>query len=369
MTPYQPNPDTYYQSITSPKDIVLEKNSSPSKEQVQQIVKCCLHQVGKGSFGIVYKNLQPNFDSVFKVGKNSLECLKEFESEAKMYEKIAENGGSKHLTHKFDFLIHDKCPILKISSFVSSFNLTTHFHINPCLQIDARTFLDHTLEGLNYLHNTCKITHGDIKPSNILIYLKCPKNPERDQFVITDFGNSSELYEENVPLGVVEFRHPGVNLGKRSTYPQNDLWAIGATLYWCITKNFLPKIPEENYEKFNTSELPSEKIQKKLFQYIRERFPKEKKEQLDKLIPEKFRTDKAFMTSLEDRKSNIWYQNSYFQNFLKCQSLHNHTTTSEMKKNFSSKAELFESIFEQLFHIPFNGAHSASSILKTVKKL
>lgn len=305
MISSQPNPDPYYQSVTPHKDIVLEKNSSPSKEQVQQIVKCFLHEVGKGSFGVVYKILDGKFNSVFKVGKNSDESLQEFLREAEAYKKIAKNRVSKHLTHGISFFAWDKCPILQISSSVVCLNLREYFNENSCSQLHARTLLSHTLEGLKCLHDVCRIIHGDINPGNILAYMNGPKPSEKDQFVITDFGNWSELHEEKADLGVVNFRHPAVNLGQLASYPQNDLWAIGVTVCACITKRFLLEIPKKHYGECNTSELPSKEIQKKLFQYIRKRFPNEKKKELDKLIPKNFREDKDFMSSLEEGKSNI----------------------------------------------------------------
>ena len=174
MTPCRPTPDPYYKSIVPHKDIVLKKNLPPSKDQVQQIVKCFLHEVGKGSFGVVNKNLKPDYDSVFKVGKNSSESLKEFTREAEAYVKIAQKGGSNHLTHIINFFTYDHCPILHISSSVVSFNLRDYFKNSCCSQLIAPNLLSHTLEGLNYLHNS-RITHGDIQPGNILAYMKGPE--------------------------------------------------------------------------------------------------------------------------------------------------------------------------------------------------
>ena len=88
--------------------------------------------------------------------------------------------------------------------------------------------------GLDFLHSTCHIAHGDIKPSNILL-------SKSGSLKICDFGCSFTLLDgclEAPPAGTITFTSPEELLGQR---PRNgaasDIFATGMTLIEC-TKRF-----------------------------------------------------------------------------------------------------------------------------------
>lgn len=96
---------------------------------------------------------------------------------------------------------------------------------NLKLEIALSYFLQ-ILRALDYLHAQ-GITHGDLKPNNILV---------RDHRIcLIDFGYAA--YQGREAKGTPLFMAPELFDGQPHT-PATDLYALGVTLYHCLTEQF-----------------------------------------------------------------------------------------------------------------------------------
>ena len=89
------------------------------------------------------------------------------------------------------------------------------------------------LEGLDYLHRTHKITHRDVKPSNILLNSK-------GEVKICDFGVSGQLIQSKAQtfVGTSYYMAPERIQGGVHYGVQSDSWSVGLSLLEMATGVF-----------------------------------------------------------------------------------------------------------------------------------
>ena len=107
----------------------------------------------------------------------------------------------------------------------------------------VRIFQD-TAIGLGVMHRGGYV-HADIKPNNILI-------TEKDIVKVIDFGQSC-------PIGTVKERIQGTpdyiapeQVKRQEITPRTDVFNLGATMYWCLTRKHVPTMiprPGESVSK------------------------------------------------------------------------------------------------------------------------
>lgn len=101
----------------------------------------------------------------------------------------------------------------------------------------AKKYFSQLIDGLEYLHETLRIVHRDIKPDNILF-------DGNDVLKISDFGSAQYLQNGNNDLtssaGTYAFMSPELH-GNSKTFrgKPTDIWAAGITLY-CMIEGKIP---------------------------------------------------------------------------------------------------------------------------------
>ena len=87
------------------------------------------------------------------------------------------------------------------------------------------------------------LVHGDIKPENIMV----SKRDGKHVFKVIDFGSMTELYSINSAAGTPSYLAPERFTGMCIS-ESSEIYAIGVTLYECLTKKF----PYGEIEPFQT---------------------------------------------------------------------------------------------------------------------
>lgn len=91
------------------------------------------------------------------------------------------------------------------------------------------------------------LAHGDIKPDNILV-LRDPSSPSAAwDFRLIDLGSAIELYSLASRAGTASYLAPE-RFGGTPISERTELYAIGATLYECLTR----RLPYGEIERFQT---------------------------------------------------------------------------------------------------------------------
>ena len=193
-----------------------------------------IHQVGKGSYGIVNK--------VSKKSNNKIYAMKLLlTSQAKnRYDILSVIDELKILSfHKSNYLLrchdifyqHGKVHLVTDFAKFSDLNHFIAKHRNKNTNISEKiiwTIFIKCCYGLAYLHSH-NIIHRDLKPANILLHEKCA-------VWIADFGVSKILHEKpgsHTMIGTPYYISPEM-FGNCHYGKKVDIWALGCILYEMI---------------------------------------------------------------------------------------------------------------------------------------
>jgi hypothetical protein len=196
-------------------------------------------ELGKGTFGTVYRALDPDRNLV---AIKKFNILASGEDSTKIKNEIV-------VTHR---LSHPNCisyigstvtadNMIIVLEFANGGDLFTYIQNNSSNnhldESSAAKVIKHLLQGLNYLHGIF-IAHLDVKLENILY------SSTTDQFKLADFGESiifddlkkqkPDNYFEGV-RGTPAYMAPEI-LNQPSEYTETvDIWAAGVVLYMLLT--------------------------------------------------------------------------------------------------------------------------------------
>lgn len=276
--------------------------------------------IGKGSDGVVYELLGDN-DS-----KNVIKFIQGDTLGIKNYIEyfIFSNLDKKYITKCSKIEIDDD-GLIKVIFEKADMDLKDYIQKTKLTNKRKKQIMKDILVSLEYLHSF-NIIHGDIKPSNILVFGNTIK--------LTDFNLSFVQLEDakiSKRLYTMTYRPPEISEERASL--KSDLWALGCTFFEIYY----------GYEYFNYSK------DKKFF-HIKNSFEnKEENLLFNDLIKHMVCHDESLRFSIEKIKNHPYFLGEKFPSkFVKKRQMKKIEFINILKSNFSSyniKAEVDENIF------------------------
>ena len=129
-----------------------------------------------------------------------------------------------------------------VMKLVDGINLKEHLKKRKLSSEDTVNLAKMLLKMEQYLLKF-DLVHGDIKPENIMVSNRDGKHV----FKVIDFGSMTELYSINSSAGTPSYLAPERFTGMCIS-ESSEIYAIGVTLYECLTQNF----PYGEIEPFQT---------------------------------------------------------------------------------------------------------------------
>ena len=221
---------------------------SKKVEKVKELPFKKLDQIGKGTYGIVYKGKYDNKVVAIKEVQLSHKNIKidELLNEVKIL-KCLPNKCTEYVVYTYDIILDTNCDKLYfIMEYMPNGDLISLTKRN---YDDAMKTLingwNHCLKGLKCIHKN-GIVHKDIKPENILV-------SNNDEFKFADFGLSCITKCHKPFSGSLAYLDPHVIYNGHSKgflnfqdYMNADYWALGMTFLHLIFT--LPPLIQNLYD-------------------------------------------------------------------------------------------------------------------------
>ena len=231
------------------------KNLKTKIKREYNIIK----ELGKGAYGTVYL--------VKREGKKYA---------MKVLEKAFLSRNNKSNDALIERIVLSMCNHKSIIKLISSFQTKSQliFIIEYCpnkdLDFILRKFgkLNHELaikffaeivNVIDYLHNTLKISHNDLKPSNIMLdknyHLKlidfstCKIVNKKFDKTVKNFIDCDNYIDKEI-IGTAEYVSPEMIEQKIFDYRTNDIWSLGVILYY-FYHGKTPFIGNNDFDTFN----------------------------------------------------------------------------------------------------------------------
>lgn len=223
-----------FKKIATGEKIKIKNMISKSDTRVEDNYKI-LNQLGKGSFGSVYKvlHIETGLIRAMKVIKK--ESLNYQDDDQKFLKEIEILIGTEHpnIIKIYEYYC-DETNFYLITEFLSGGELyDTISKWNYFNEEKAAYILLQILSAVNYLHSL-KIVHRDIKPENMLVEnkLKNEKNDELINIKLIDFGTCN-YYDGNksLTLRVGSPYYIAPEVLKRKYNEKCDIWSCGVILF------------------------------------------------------------------------------------------------------------------------------------------
>jgi len=242
---YKKNTITYSNSGNNQDIVDLKKIATCEKIKIKNMISksdtCVednykiLKQLGKGSFGSVFKVLQIETGLIRAMKVIKKESLSYQDDDQKFLKEIEILIGIEHpnIIKIYEYYT-DEIYYYLITEFLSGGEL--YDTISTWDSFDegkAAYILLQILSSVNYLHSL-KIVHRDIKPENMLVEnrLKNDKNDELINIKLIDFGTCN-YYDCNksLTLRVGSPYYIAPEVLKRKYNEKCDIWSCGVILY------------------------------------------------------------------------------------------------------------------------------------------
>ncbi|MFQ5942540.1 MAG: protein kinase [Anaerolineales bacterium] len=200
--------------------------------------------LGQGGMGAVYKARDKNLNVEVAVKENlftTKEYARQFEREARILASLRHPNLPRVTDH---FVIPDQGQYL-VMDFIEGKDLRERIESKGVIsEGEAVPWFLETCDALAYLHNRRPhpILHRDIKPGNIKV---TPDN----RAILVDFGLAKVADDSGTTTTGAKAMTPGFSppeqYGTGSTDARTDVYALGATIYACLTA----EIPEDSLER------------------------------------------------------------------------------------------------------------------------
>ena len=120
-----------------------------------------------------------------------------------------------------------------IMTFVEGVSLKEYMEKKP-LSVDLSVELGIFLLKMSQYLIRQDLVHGDIKPENIMVYTS---KKGKQTFKMVDFGSITEAYSDISKAGTPSYLAPE-RFSKAPITEQTEIYAIGVTLYECMSQKF-----------------------------------------------------------------------------------------------------------------------------------
>ena len=183
--------------------------------------------IGKGSDGVIYELLEDdkNINKVIKFIQGEIYGVKNYIEYYILFQL-----DKKYISGAINVEVEED-GLIKIIQEKAYMDLKDYLFKHRLSLQQRKMIMVQLLEGLEYLHSF-NILHGDIKPTNILVYLDENSKKKELKFKYADF-NLSMLHcsdsKLNKKLYTVTFRAPEIENKKVSL--KSDVWALGCTFF------------------------------------------------------------------------------------------------------------------------------------------
>ncbi|MEM1423347.1 MAG: serine/threonine-protein kinase, partial [Planctomycetota bacterium] len=219
------------------------RHYEPAKPGTKLAGYSVLAEIGRGAASIIYLVQDTKTKRVYALKHVTKDSPKDqrFLDQAYAEAEIASRIASPRI-RGIERVIKSRQKLISVSEvfllmeYVDGISIERH---PPATFADALDVFRQTAEGLGAMHDA-GFVHADMKPNNIVI-------TDDGSVKIIDLGQAC-------PIGTIKERIQGTpdyiapeQVHRREITPKTDVYNLGATMYWCLTRRFIPTaMPKES---------------------------------------------------------------------------------------------------------------------------
>lgn len=196
-----------------------------------------IKELGRGAASVIYAVQDPKNKQVWalkhveKDDEKSVRFLEQAEQEYQIAAKVGSDKVRKieKIIRKKESLLGGVNDLYLVMELVDGSSCERH---PPQTFEDALEVFEQVAEGLAAMHAK-GFVHADMKPNNIIV-------DDKNRVKIIDLGQSCKI-------GTIKQRIQGTpdyiapeQVHRRAITPKTDVYNLGASLYWILTRSFIP---------------------------------------------------------------------------------------------------------------------------------